>query len=127
MTENTDGSKQIDNLFAKPAFLSTIPIPRLAIDEYEDSQISDQYVKLSFDVSMYGKARNIRIIDESSMVDSRFKQRAVRYIRWSRFRPRIVAGKPVATRRMEISLPATLLTNGADGKFFISSPASVEQ
>lgn len=127
LAENTDDSSHVQDLFNEPAFLGSIRLPSLTEDDYEDNRIDEQYVKISFDVSRNGHARNIRIIDNGGLVDYRMKQRARTYVRWSRFRPRIIDGEPVDTRQMEMLLPASLLINGAEGKISINSPEFRQQ
>lgn len=101
-------AKLIDKVFGKPV---RIPFGTVAsADSGKDTgEIAKPYVKLSFAVTIDGKARNIKIIEESKPINYRIRRTARQTIRDAIFRPRLEDGNPVATNETELLLSGSSL------------------
>jgi hypothetical protein len=62
------------------------------------------FVRLSFDVTDSGRAKNVNIISESQPSSYRVRSNAKQLIKTATFRPRLQDGKLVATESTELLL-----------------------
>jgi tetratricopeptide (TPR) repeat protein len=91
LLEAARAQASIDDLFSPeipvvlPAFM---PNP-LASDP---AQTSNRYIDVAFEISRYGEARDVRILDTTTNATADHRARLVRLIQRSRFRPRIANG-----------------------------------
>lgn len=94
--------------FLNSAFLTSRGTRSLSSETAPEPETDKSFVKISFDVTRYGRTSNIRIIETSDPEDRHLKNRARDFVRWSFFRPRILDGKPVTTEGVEMKLYATV-------------------
>ena len=59
-------------------------------------------VTASFNVSASGRVRNVKILEQEDAEDRSLRRQAIRLMRRTPFRPRLVAGKPISTQDMQI-------------------------
>jgi len=78
-------------------------------EDITEETVERPFVKLSFYVSKYGKARKIKVIDESDPENYRARKNARELIKSSIFRPRFEDGKPVTTEKMELLFSGNIL------------------
>jgi hypothetical protein len=92
MLEEMGAQASIDEIFAPttPVVLPTFSPSPLASDETETS---NGYIDAAFDITRYGSSRRVRIIDASTNATDTDKDRLVRLINGSRFRPRVTDGE----------------------------------
>lgn len=105
MLSTEDGNAEgIEKLFGDPV---RIPFADIFSNDSNDEtakNASEPYVKLSFAVSLDGKARNIKVLEQSDPKSFKIRKAALDNIKASLFRPRFEDGKPVATPETELVL-----------------------
>jgi tetratricopeptide (TPR) repeat protein len=91
--DNGASSDEIEDIFGRP-----IALPALPILESESKALANSHITVSYDVTAFGKARNIKILRAypSDKVQIRSKVRNI--LKRAKFRPRFEDGEAVATR-----------------------------
>lgn len=117
LIDNNADPKDIQALFGKPTRIPSITISPPAPDKEDDEEHAIPFIKLSFDVTAYGKARSIKIIEESDPKDYGARKRARKHIKNSLFRPRFMDGGPVKTQGIVVRISGPILENGTDRKY----------
>ena len=90
-----DGDSRVVELFSSPALINFIPPPS-PVDRTGGSEPYEWgAISADFEISAEGRARNVRIVAATppGLMDARYRARLME----SYFRPRLVAGEPVAT------------------------------
>lgn len=104
LVEDNYEPKYIEALFGKPVRIprmsSTPPDP----DAETEFEIPRPFVRLAFEVTTEGKARRIKIIEESEPGNIVIRKYARQQVANSLFRPRFEEGEPVATDEAELLL-----------------------
>ena len=113
LSSEEGNAELIEKLFGKPV---RIPFGRIASSgtEEETGNISKPYVRLSFAVTAEGKARHIKIIEQSNPESYRIRKLAKNIIEDAIFRPRLEDGKPVATPETELVLSGDILQTSSN-------------
>ncbi|TQV84628.1 tetratricopeptide repeat protein [Exilibacterium tricleocarpae] len=89
---------QIDLLFGQPVALPDLPlVDSSVVEEDEENQ---PYVLVSFDVTPYGRARNVAIIESMPEDNVRIRSRVRKALKLAKFRPRFENGSPTLTTGM---------------------------
>lgn len=103
LVENNSEQKIIDDLFNKPVPIPPMSITSLSTEENDNKQkMLKPYIKLAFEVTVDGKARKIKVVEESDPNNYLVRKNAKDLIKSSLFRPRLEDGIPVATQQMEL-------------------------
>ena len=90
--------QQIDLLFGHPVALPDLPlVDSSVVDDEEENQ---PYVLVSFDVTPYGRARNVTIIESMPEDNVRIRSRVRKALKLAKFRPRFENGAPALTTGM---------------------------
>ena len=120
LANSDSGSESIDELFGEPKRIPSLR--NIVKNQVEDTeQIEEKpYVKLSFKVSINGKARRIKVIDESDPENFRARKNAKEIIKASIFRPRFEDGKPVETEEMELLFSGNILEKKLNSSYGVS-------
>lgn len=113
LNSEAGNAELIEKLFGKPV---RIPFGKIASSDAgkDGKEISTPFVRLSFGVTVDGRARNIKIIEESKPKNYRIRKAARDSIRDAVFRPRLVDGKPVATAEMELVISGSNLQQASN-------------
>ncbi|WP_091508841.1 energy transducer TonB [Microbulbifer yueqingensis] len=90
--DNGATNQEIEDIFGHPAALPDLPM----LDE-DGNGLANAYVTVSYDVTAYGKARNIQVISSSPGDTVSIRARARNVIKRAKFRPRFENGEPVDT------------------------------
>lgn len=95
LEENDDTRSHIEQVFGKPHAL-TFEVSDERPEQDQDENKQQGYVEASFNITPAGRARNIKILDSNppKMMDSIVQKS----IKATRYRPRIIDGKPVLTK-----------------------------
>lgn len=104
-----DTTELIDKYFGSPV---RIPFGNNTTPDTKDEMnqaTGEPYVKLSFAVTADGKARNIKVIEESEPKSFKYRKRARSSIDTALFRPRLENGKPVATKEVKLVISGDIL------------------
>lgn len=113
LSSEAGNAELIDRLFGKPVRIPFAKTPPTGTDE-EAGDIAEPYVKLSFAVTTEGKARNIKVIEQSKPESYQIRKRAKNTISDAIFRPRLEDGKPVATAETELVLSGDILQTSSN-------------
>nr|WP_255771608.1 hypothetical protein [Microbulbifer guangxiensis] len=90
--DNGATNQEIDAIFGRPAALPALPMLE------EDRQgLADAYVTVSYDVTAFGKVRNIEILHAEPADDVGMRSRVRNALKRAKFRPRFENGEPVET------------------------------
>ena len=87
----------INTLFSRPRSIPTLKLPLPAVDKKIDAIKDQTSVVVSFDISVNGKARNIKIIESNGYDESVALRKVKKQIKNQTYRPRIENGVPVNT------------------------------
>jgi hypothetical protein len=92
MLAEAGAQASIDELFSPqtPVVVPTFVPNPLASDQ---SETSNRYIDVAFEVSRYGEGRSVRILDTTTNATDAEKSRLSQLIQRSRFRPRITDGE----------------------------------
>nr|WP_255774680.1 energy transducer TonB [Microbulbifer zhoushanensis] len=90
--DNGATNREIDDIFGRPAALPDLPM----LDE-DRGGLAQSYVTVSYDVTAYGKARNIEILNSSADDSVVIRSRVRNVLKRAKFRPRFENGEPVDT------------------------------
>ena len=90
--DNGATNKEIDEIFGRPAALPALPL----LDEDREA-LAHSYVTVSYDVTAFGKARNIQILSAAPEDKVSIRSRVRNVLKRAKFRPRFVNGEPVDT------------------------------
>jgi tetratricopeptide (TPR) repeat protein len=99
----------LKKLFDKPVQIPVMTISLPGDESNSEATATPPFVRLSFDVTKDGKARNIKVIAESEPKSFRVRNVAKDHIRSSIFRPRLIEGVPVTTHATELLLSGDFL------------------
>ena len=100
---------EIESLFTQPISLPNLPlIDRVASSHLDEISVEERskYARVSIDLTRYGDARNIQVIDDAYKDNESKRIKIFRYLRNTKFRPKLINGAPVET----IKLPLYILT-----------------
>ena len=108
LTDSDTNKKLKDKLFDKPV---RIPVISTALPDSTDEEETTvpPYVRLTFNVTIDGKARNVKVIEESDPKNYRARKNAKQVVNSSVFRPRLQDGELVATQANELLLSGAIL------------------
>ena len=90
--DNGATNQEIDEIFGHPAALPNLPL----LDEDREA-LADSYVTVSYDVTAFGKARNIKILSAQPEDKVSIRSRVRNVLKRAKFRPRFEDGEPVET------------------------------
>ncbi|WGL18128.1 hypothetical protein PVT68_07480 [Microbulbifer bruguierae] len=90
--DNGATNQEIDDIFGHPAALPSLPL----LDEDREA-LSNSYVTVSYDVTAFGKARNIQILSAQPEDKVSIRSRVRNVLKRAKFRPRFENGEPVDT------------------------------
>ena len=111
-----NNNDDLAKLFGKPMIIPFATIRENNQKDNNKQALTKPYVKLTFSVTADGKARNIKITESSDPRNYRIRRIARDTIRTAVFRPRLLNGKPVATKKTELVLSGkTLQEQNAPG------------
>ncbi|GMG87180.1 hypothetical protein [Biformimicrobium ophioploci] len=91
--DNGATNDEMTEIFGQPTALPDLPM----IDPDEETG-AEQYVLVSFDVTEFGKARNVQILDSGPADSVSTRSKVRKLLRNAKFRPRFAGGEPVLTR-----------------------------
>ena len=108
--------EKIHELFGEPVRIPSMtmnyPNNNNNVEEDKDAP----YVKLSFDVTMRGCARKVRVIEESDPDNFKARKFSKKFLRSSLFRPQFKDGKTVRAKGMMMRLSGVVLEERSDPK-----------
>ncbi|WP_299598543.1 hypothetical protein [uncultured Microbulbifer sp.] len=90
--DNGATNQEIEEIFGRPAALPTLPL----LDEDREA-LANSYVTVSYDVTAFGKARNIQILSARPESKVSIRSRVRNVLKRAKFRPRFENGEPVET------------------------------
>lgn len=91
--DNGATNREIEDIFGRPT-----PLPALPMLEEDREVLSQSHVTVSYDVTAFGKARNIEILKSVPDNSSSIRSRVRNVLKRAKFRPRFENGEPVETR-----------------------------
>ncbi len=94
MLNHNVSKEQINELFGHPVALPDLPLVDSAVVKEDKEQ---SYVLVSFDVTAYGRARNIDILESNPEDNVRIRSRVRKALKIAKFRPRFEKGAPALT------------------------------
>ena len=104
LSAEDDDSEAIEKLFGEPVRIPFADIFASDGNNETTRKVVKPYVILSFAVTLDGKARQIKVIEQSEPKSFKIRKAATDNIKASLFRPRLEDGKPVATPKIELVL-----------------------
>jgi len=96
-----------EDLFEKPIALPYLPnlTTNTRMNISKDLLISNKkYIQASFDVTKHGRAKNIRVVDTNMKESTRLRSLALKSLRHTKFRPKLVKGIPIRTEQMKLHI-----------------------
>lgn len=106
-SDSDEVRRQIDKLFNRPVALPDLPLLETTNNAGSESEvvgdveeIAQDYVLVSFDVTRFGSARNIDILESVPENSIRNRTRVKNALKYAKFRPRFVDGQPVLTEHV---------------------------
>ena len=90
--DNGATNQEIEDIFGRPAALPSLPM----LDEDREA-LAESYVTVTYDVTAFGKARNIRILNAQPGNSVSIRSRVRNVLKRAKFRPRFENGGPVET------------------------------
>ncbi len=87
----------VNALFGRPVALPDLP---MLVAEAKKPEDDTPYVLVSFDVSPFGKAKNISILDSFPKERTRLRAKVRKSLKLAKFRPRFEDGEPVLTEKV---------------------------
>ena len=90
-------SQTIERLFGKPVALPNLPLVDTQLPEDEEPP---SHVLVRFDVTTYGRARNVEIVEANPPDKVRIRSRVRKSLKVMKFRPRFDNGEPVQTENV---------------------------
>ncbi|WP_346838916.1 hypothetical protein [Microbulbifer sp. SAOS-129_SWC] len=90
--DNGATNQEINDIFGRPAALPALPM----LEEDRDA-LAHSYVTVSYDVTAFGKARNIQILKSQPDSSVSIRSRVRNVLKRAKFRPRFENGEPVDT------------------------------
>lgn len=90
--DNGATNREIEDIFGRPAALPALPML-----EEDREALAHSYVTVSYDVTAFGKARNIRILNARPESTVSIRSRVRNVLKRAKFRPRFEDGEPVDT------------------------------
>ncbi len=89
--------KEIKRLFGKPIALPDLPLIDTQLPNHEEDP---SYVLVRFNVTPYGRARNIEILESNPPDKVRIRSRVRKSLKVAKFRPRFENGAPALTENL---------------------------
>jgi hypothetical protein len=90
--DNGATNREIEDIFGRPAALPALPM----LDEDREA-LAETYVTVSYDVTAFGKARNIQVLSAQPDDKVSIRSRVRDVLKRAKFRPRFENGEPVDT------------------------------
>ena len=90
--DNGASNEEIEDIFGRPAALPSLPML-----EEDRAALANSYVTVSYDVTAFGKARNIKILHAAPVDKVSIRSRVRNVLKRAKFRPRFENGEPVET------------------------------
>lgn len=90
--DNGATNQEISDIFGRPAALPSLPM----LDE-DRGALAESYVTVSYDVTAFGKVRNIQILHAQPQDKVSIRSRVRNVLKRAKFRPRFENGEPVET------------------------------
>ena len=90
--DNGATNQEIEDIFGRPAALPALPML-----EEDREALTQTYVTVSYDVTAFGKARNIEILNAYPDDRVSIRSRVRNILKRAKFRPRFENGEPVET------------------------------
>ncbi|WP_323846911.1 hypothetical protein [Microbulbifer magnicolonia] len=90
--DNGATNQEIDDIFGRPAALPALPML-----EEDREALAESQVTVSYDVTAFGKARNIQILNAYPEDRVSIRSRVRNILKRAKFRPRFENGEPVET------------------------------
>ncbi len=101
--EHTFTKRLFQNPIALPYLPNLLTHTREVISE-DLLQSGIQYIQASFDVTKHGRAKNIRVVKSNMKESTRLRSLALKSLRHTKFRPRLVKGIPIRTEQMKLHI-----------------------
>ena len=96
---------EIESLFTQPISLPNLPhldgITRGHLDSISAEE-RPKYARVSIDITRHGDARNIEVTDAAYKDDVSQRIKIFRYLRNTKFRPKLINGAPVDTQKIPL-------------------------
>lgn len=105
LMENKVDNDTIDQMFGKPIVLPQLAMLNKGIvqeEDFEEIGESQNYVLVSFDVTNYGKPRNVEILESNPADNTYMRSKILKSLRRAIIRPKMVAGTPTATENARL-------------------------
>ncbi|AMX01694.1 energy transducer TonB [Microbulbifer thermotolerans] len=93
--DNGATNREIEDIFGRPAALPALPML-----EEDPNTPANAYVTVAYDVTAFGKARNIRILNAYPEDRISIRSRVRSVLKRAKFRPRFENGEPVETKNI---------------------------
>mgnify|MGYP000549828473 CR=1 FL=1 len=103
--KQTNFTPEIESLFTQPISLPNLPyLDRITSSHLDDIRVEDRanYTRVSIDVTRNGDARNIEVTDEANKDNVTKRIKISRYLRNTKFRPKLINGAPVETKKLPL-------------------------
>lgn len=113
MQQSGAGEQDIGKLLGSPASVPSLRLSVAEVDEQLAAGKGAEVVKVTFDVSSSGRARNVQIIDDGGTENVLAKRRAREMVKDSKYRPRFENGEPVDTIGVQVSIPMRQLVSSS--------------
>ncbi|PAJ76186.1 hypothetical protein CJF42_01530 [Pseudoalteromonas sp. NBT06-2] len=95
------------DLFQKPIALPYLPNLTTNTREIISKDLllsNEKYIQASFDVTKHGRAKNIRVVNSNMKESTRLRSLALKSLRHTKFRPKLVKGIPIRTEQMKLHI-----------------------
>ena len=99
LATNPDTSQRADELFARPVALPAMALLHKSADT-PNPEAGGDYIVVNFDVSEYGRVKNIDILESQPPEKTRPRIRVRQVLKEAKFRPRFENGEPVITKNL---------------------------
>jgi len=103
--KQTNFSSEIESLFTQPISLPNLPyLDRITSSHLDAISVEERanYARVSIDVTRNGDARNIEVTDAAYKDNVAKKIKISRYLRNTKFRPKLINGAPVETKKLPL-------------------------
>ncbi|AWF79938.1 hypothetical protein BTJ40_03400 [Microbulbifer sp. A4B17] len=91
--DNGATNDEIEDIFGRP-----VALPALPVLESDSKALANSRITVSYDVTAFGKARNIKILRAYPSDKVKFRSKVRNILKRAKFRPRFEDGEPVETR-----------------------------
>jgi len=96
-----------DDLFQKPIALPHLTNLTNNTREHVPKDLllaNKKYIQASFDVTKHGRAKNIKVVNSNMKESTRLRSIALKSLRHTKFRPKLVKGVPIKTEQMTLHI-----------------------